>query len=93
MTTTAPSAGAPADPLRALTDQWLDWCRQAGAWSYGHLVLAAFSNDPRQLRSAWLADLTRSVDDCLRSPLLLEWMRSNVGVATRTPLTSPNRTK
>jgi len=84
----------PADPLQAITAQWLDWWRQAGVWSYGNLTAAAFFYQPRQMRSAWLADLTRTMDGYLRSAPVLEWMRGSAAVMTRpTESASSNRSK
>jgi hypothetical protein len=83
MSPTPPPSGPPVDPLRAMNDPWLDWWRQVGAWSYGHLAMAAVFPDLRQVRTAWLADLSRSVDACLRSPVFLDWMRSNLAAPRR----------
>jgi hypothetical protein len=90
----APAARLAHDPLREVTDQWLDWCRQAGAWSYGNFTAAAFFYDPRQMRRAWLAELGRSTDRYLRSAPFLEWMRiSLAGVARSRQAFSANRLK
>jgi hypothetical protein len=93
----APPAGTPeraADPMQALLEPWMQWWRQAGALGYSNWNAAAFFYDPRQLRNAWLADLTRSMDVYLRSPAFLDWLRASLSLMARpTALASPNRLK
>jgi hypothetical protein len=82
-----------ADPLRAMMEPWLDLWRQAAALSYSSWTATALFYDPRKLRSAWLADLTRVMDGYLRSPAFLEWMRAGLTMTRPTDLASPNRLK
>jgi hypothetical protein len=57
---------------------WLEWCRDAGAWTCGLMALGLL-RDARQMRKFWLADLTRSTDLYLRSPAFLDLMRRGLG--------------
>jgi hypothetical protein len=94
----APPADVPPDPAPRPdswvggVEPWLQWWRDAGAWGLGLMTVGLFY-DARQLRRFWLSDLTQMTDSYLRSPALLELMRSRlrpaVGSNTSTPSTKP----
>ena len=62
---------------------WFDWWRRAAAIGWGHLDRLAALNDPRQLRSVWLADLRQLTADYMKSPEFLAMMRFNLTFLTQ----------
>ena len=65
-------------PVGSSWQAWTGWWRQAAALNWGHMESLMALNDPRQLRSWWLADLRQFADDYMRSPAFLAVMRLNL---------------
>ena len=55
-------------------EQWLEFWRDAGAWSPANLLTVALYCDARQLQRRWFAELSRAMDLYLRSPAFLALM-------------------
>ena len=71
------------NPLIALTAQWLETWHWATTQGTAGSPAKPFPYDPRQLRTRWLTDLTRTTDAYMRSPLFLELMQHGLGTMTR----------
>ena len=77
-----------SNPFTVLTEQYLEAWRRANALNQEHLAEMALFWDPR-LRARWFAQLTRIVDNYMRSPTFLELMQHNLRAITR-PTSSPS---
>ena len=62
---------------------WLDLWRSATTWSWGGPVAGPLWGDPRQLRSLWMAQTTRVLDQYMRSYAFLALMRESFATMTR----------
>jgi hypothetical protein len=69
--------------MLALSVHWFDWWRRATAIGWGHLDRLAALNDPRQLRSMWLAELREATTEAMKSPAFLAMMRFNITLLTQ----------
>jgi hypothetical protein len=56
----------------------MDWWRRTAALSWDQMERLLALQDPRQLRSWWLADLRQLTADYMRSPAFLAVMRLNL---------------
>jgi hypothetical protein len=73
----------------AFTEQWLELWRQTAAWWPGGLAAAAFLLQTRRLQRRWLSDLSRTTDQMLRSPELVELTRQTVTALAGGPMLPP----
>ena len=83
----APGEEWKSNPLTVFTEQCLEAWRRANALSQEHLAAMVLFWDPNQ-RTRWFADLSRILDDYMRSPAFLELMQHNLKAMTR-PASSP----
>ena len=79
--------GEKSYPFTDLADQWLKTWQQANALSQMNLAGVALFWDP-QLRSRWLTQLSRVLDDYMRSPAFLELMQHSLRTITTPTLPS-----
>jgi len=70
-------------PLIALTAQMMETWHWAATKGMESAAANLFSYDPRQLRTRWLTDLSRTADEYMRSPLFLQLMQHGLGTITR----------
>jgi hypothetical protein len=61
-----------------------DLWRSADIWTWGDPIAAPLRADPKQLRSLWMAQVTRALDQCMRSSAFLDGMHDSLAAATRT---------
>ena len=71
------------NPAIALMRQWLEIWQRTLTLCGDTDGIALFWN-PRQLRNQWLADLSQTMDNYMRSPAFLELIRYNLRAMTRT---------
>jgi hypothetical protein len=74
-------AGEELNPYIALAEQWFKAWQQASALSQMNLMGMTLFWDP-QLRSRWFAQLSRVLDDYMRSPAFLELMQHSLRTIT-----------
>jgi len=63
---------------------WFDLWRTAAIWTWGGPVAGPLGGDPKQLRSVWMAQATRSLDHYMRSTAFLELMHESLAAITNT---------
>jgi hypothetical protein len=62
---------------------WLDLWRSAAIWTWGGPIAGPLWADPKQLRSLWMAQATRALDQCMRSNAFLDVMHAPLAAAMR----------
>jgi hypothetical protein len=62
---------------------WFDLWRSAAIWTWGGPIAGPLWADPKQLRSLWMSQATRALDQCMRSNVFLDVMHKNMAAATR----------
>ena len=64
---------------------WFDPWRGASIWAWGGPIAGPLWADPKQLRSLWMAQVTRALDQCMRSNVFLDVMHENLAATARAP--------
>jgi hypothetical protein len=62
---------------------WFDLWRTAAIWTWGGPVAGPLGGDPKQLRSLWMTQTTRSLDHYMRSTAFLELMHESLAALTQ----------
>jgi hypothetical protein len=70
-------------------EPWLDLWRNAAIWTWGGPVAGPLAGDPKQLRSLWMAQATRTLDHYMRSTAFLELMHESMATMTRAARLNP----
>jgi hypothetical protein len=79
---TKPNTSVAADPAAMMATFWTQWLEQSSRGTQALLEVMQTTGDPQQIQRRWLDDVSRSLDEFMRTPTFLELLKNNLKAIT-----------